>query len=288
MLTDNSDLLDEQLVEMATNGDLSALDQLIRRHQAFIYNVALRYALSPQDAQDLSQEALVKIVTRIGQFAGKSSFRTWAYRIVVNTFLDAEKTPLEGEITSFEQYGEALDSMLLQPLQLPADTEPDAGLIVEEAKLGCMLGMLLCLDRKQRLVFILGDLFGVPSAVGAEVFGVPADTYRKRLQRARRDLRNFMNAKCGLINKANPCRCRAKTTAFIAAGWVDPQQLKFTRPTLRTVAQRAKAAVGPVDTLLADDYVELYRQHPYYDGPDWAVRFRKLVADERVREVFDL
>ena len=283
MRTDNS-LPDEELVTAARAGRLDALEQLVRRHQDFIYNVALRYALNPTEAQDLSQEALVKIVTRIATFSRASSFRTWAYRIVVNTFLDGKRGALEEQITDFRAYGAALDAL---PLSEPPPTPPqELQLQVQEAKLGCMLGMLLCLDRPQRLVFILGDLFQLPASTGAEIFDLAPAAYRKRLQRARADLTSFMNDKCGLINPANPCRCRRKTAAFIEAGWVDPKHLRFTRPHLRRLADAARAGTDEMDDLLERQYVDLYRRHPFYDAPATAERFRSLLADERVRRVF--
>ena len=95
-----------------------------------------------------------------------------------------------------------------------------------------------------------------------------------------------MNDKCGLINRANPCRCRRKTTAFIEAGWVDPDRLQFTRPHLRRLEKAARTGTAEVDDLLERAYVDLYRQHPFYDAPATAERFRSLLADERVRWVF--
>ena len=80
-------------------------------------------------------------------------------------------------------------------------------LLVEEAKIGCTMGMLLCLDRKQRLIFTLGEILGASDTVGAAVLEMTADNFRQSLARARRDLYSFMSDKCGLVNKSNPCRC---------------------------------------------------------------------------------
>jgi hypothetical protein len=91
---------------------------------------------------------------------------------------------------------------------------------VTEAMLACTSGTLLCLDREQRLAYILGAIFGVSDTIAAEVLEITPENYRQRLARARRDLRNFMNEKCGLVNQANPCRCAKKTRGFIQAGHV--------------------------------------------------------------------
>src|SRR5580765_8737837 len=84
----NNDLL---LVREAQEGSRIALEKLLKFHQGFIYNVALRLVRNPDDAADLSQEAIIKVITKLNQFKGKSSFRTWIYKIVVNHFIKSKK-----------------------------------------------------------------------------------------------------------------------------------------------------------------------------------------------------
>ena len=73
----------------------------------------------------------------------------------------------------------------------------------------------------------MGELFFVPHDIGAEILAISKENYRQRLHRARCDLVNFMNKKCGIINKDNPCRCHKKLTGFIKKGWVDPVSLNL-------------------------------------------------------------
>ena len=111
-----------------------------------------------------------------------------------------------------------------------ASNEAEQKLNVNEAKISCMNGMLLCLDRKQRLIFLLGELFEFPDTVEAEVMEISRENFRVRLHRAKKQLYTFMNGKCGLVNKKNPCRCARKTAGFIKAGCVDPKTLQFYNP----------------------------------------------------------
>ena len=79
---------DGDLVVQARNGDRVALEKLVLRHQAWIYNIAVRMVFRPHDAEEVTQEVLVKVITRLGTFIGQSSFHTWLYRIVANHFLN--------------------------------------------------------------------------------------------------------------------------------------------------------------------------------------------------------
>jgi RNA polymerase sigma factor (sigma-70 family) len=86
-----SDPEDCALVARAKGGDREALEAIVRRHQAWIYNIALRMLYHPQDAEDATQEILIKALTRLSSFEGRSSFRTWLYRIVVNHVLNMKR-----------------------------------------------------------------------------------------------------------------------------------------------------------------------------------------------------
>ncbi len=97
------------LVKESLNGDRKALDQLVKLHQPIIYNVAWKMAHDPNDAMDLTQEVLIKVITKLSQFNFKSSFRTWLYRIVVNEFLQGKRRKSELRFTSFKDYGAELD-----------------------------------------------------------------------------------------------------------------------------------------------------------------------------------
>lgn len=279
---------DTRLALLARDGDATALEELVRKHHEWIYNLSLRFMLNPADASDLAQEALIKIVTRIGQFEGRSAFRTWAYRIVANTFLDARRGRLENAISNFTDYGRELDSIPLQSFDPTIASQPERKVLIEEAKLGCMLGMLLCLERTQRLTFLIGEILEAPSQVGGEIFGISPAAFRKRLERARRDLSEFMNDKCGLLNENNPCRCEKKTTGFIKAGWVDPASIKFTGAHLQALKADSKKKSADFDQLYENDYAPLFRQHPFYRQPELAERIQAIIASPETKRVFHL
>ena len=227
---------------------------------------------------------LIKLLTKLSTFQGRSSVRTWLYRIVVNHVLNMKRARGEVREWTFAKYGDGLrgteDEDLPDPRSVPADVQ----LLVDEARITCSSGMLLCLDREQRLVYILGDIFGVSDTVGAELLETSRDNFRQKLSRARRDLHRFMQEECGLVNKANPCRCAKKTQAFIRAGYVNPHDLLFVKThvaRVRDVSPKVHSAIDALDVA----YAEIHRDHPFQPSPDFVAAIRNLINQPRFRSI---
>lgn len=194
----------EVLVEGALAGELAALEGLVRGLQDRIYALALRFLWSPQDAEDATQEILIRIVTRLDRFEGRSKFTTWAHRVAVNHLLDSKVSRGEQAKVSFESIEPEL--IAIRPTR---DLERDVDFARQRARveLACLHGMLLCLPRDQRMALILGMVLEVEGPDGAVLLGITPERYRKRLSRAKQRLGEFMQRRCGLIAKEAACRC---------------------------------------------------------------------------------
>src|SRR3954447_1803976 len=103
------DHADAELVEQARNGDRGALELLVLRHQAWIYNIAVRMVFQPQDAEEVTQEVLIKVITKLSTFKGESTFRTWLYRIAANHVLNMKRRRAETNVSTFADYGAAIE-----------------------------------------------------------------------------------------------------------------------------------------------------------------------------------
>ena len=283
--TITSDITDESLVAQARNGNWNALEQLIQRHQAWIFNIALRMVRKREEAEDITQEVLLKMLTKLSTFQGKSSFRTWLYRIVVNHILNLKQRQVE---ITFSELGTLMEELPDQTLPDPADVSLPLSVLIEEAKIGCTKAMLLCLDQRQRLVYILGELFGVKSDLGAELMDISPSNFRQLLTRARHDLSSYMNKKCGLINSSNPCRCVRKTRSFVEQGYVDPEGRRFTRERLGQISELAPSRSNDIDDLIQQQHAAIFRDQPFLAPPDQAITLCRLINTQAFRNTLIL
>jgi hypothetical protein len=155
------------------------------------------------------------------------------------------------------------------------------------------MGMLLCFDREQRLVFVLGEIFEVSDAIASEILDMSKDAFRQKLARARRQLvssgtSSFMQEQCGLVNRANPCRCARKTLGFVRDGIVDPRRLVFHQAHLALVREVCAARKGAFDELVDRAHASLFRETPFYEGPDIAARLREWIDGDPLERTLGL
>ena len=102
----------EANAKKAQQGDQAALEELIAQIQGKIYGLALRMLWHPEDAQDATQEILLRVVTHLATFRGESAFFTWVYRIAANHLLRFRKSRLEEQGFTFERFGKDLEEGL--------------------------------------------------------------------------------------------------------------------------------------------------------------------------------
>lgn len=213
----------EDVGRRAIDGDRNALEELVRALQGDIYGLALRMLCNREDAEDATQEILVRIVTHLSQFDFRSKLKTWVYRVAVNYILDVKKSPVERLHLSFEQFAEDLTS----GLSLEAPSETEQSLLIEEVKVGCTFGMLQCLDRPHRLAYILGEILELPGPAAAEALEISPDLFRKRLQHARTAILKFTKNYCGLASDTAPCKCNRQVPSALRLGRISASSCNF-------------------------------------------------------------
>ncbi|MFS4492194.1 RNA polymerase sigma factor [Maribacter sp. 2308TA10-17] len=286
-LADYSDQKDLELIQLAVNGNRNSLSQLIERHQQYIYNIALKMINNVADAEDITQEILIKLVTNLSKYdSTKGKFRTWLYRITFNHFLNTKQQKYEKLVTGFDVFFNYIEET--PEIPLTAIEEAELQLEIEESKVSCMAGMLMCLNREQRLIYIVGELFEIDHTLGSEIFEISPANFRQKLARARKDLYQWMHNKCGLVNKENPCRCPKKTKGFIANGWINPKDLKWHSDYQERIKDFSKEKL-PATLLTVDSiYTSLYKEHPFKISRNTENIIEKIINNDTLNSTFDL
>ena len=183
---------DEDLVQQARAGDRLATEELFRRHWAVAHRVAFRLLGHEQDAQDATQECMIKALGHLGDFDGRCGFRNWLLRIVTNAAFDSgrkrKRRPTlglgspDGEADGFE----------------PSTTE-DPALDLRRADLRRTLDAALNrISPKQRQTFVLHAEAGLTYEEIAEVQNVPLGTVMSRIYYARTKLQSYLDGVEGL------------------------------------------------------------------------------------------
>lgn len=280
--------LEEQsqlLIKKSLDGDKYALNELVKLHEPFIYNVAWKYTNDEDEAKDLTQEVLIKIITKLSSFEGKSSFRTWAYRIVFNQFLQTKRRPMESRWESLDAFASELNS--IPSPELSPEEEAEHVFRTKTARTRCMSGMLMCLTREQRLMYILGEVFRVDHNIGSEIFGLSKENYRVKLSRTRKEFHSFMNRQCGLVNLDNPCRCSKKAKAMEAAGKMQTNKKLFDPEYYSTVTRFSEKVGDEVADTVDRKYVEFFQKHPSKTNFDADTVIDEIVNDKNLHKYFN-
>lgn len=217
-------MTEQELIQKCLEGDKKSLEIIIKSIHGLIFNLALRFLWNRMDAEDATQEILLKIITNLSKFNGKSKFETWAYRVATNYLINHKQTQVEKVLTSFEVY--AAD---LQTFKAPIEYNlPDKDLLEKELKTSCTLAMLQCLNREQRMAFILGSILKTDSKTGAAITNTTPENFRKRVEQSRKRIAHFLNGNCGVFNPVNPCRCSKRINTALVCGRIDKNNLSFT------------------------------------------------------------
>lgn len=255
----------EGLAALAVAGDGEALARLCEHLEAPVFRLCLRMLGDPRDAEDAAQDILIKVITHLGSFEGRSRLTTWVHRIAVRHVLAIKRSRAEERVIDEAAFSAMLDAGLAFGAQA-APPSPEDRALATEVRLSCTEGMLLVLNRDERLALVLVDLLGFTAAEAADIVECEHDAVRQRLSRARARLGRFLEATCGVANDAAACRCDAQIAAKQALGLTSAKQrfAPLVAGDIPTVAEPARVTTA-VDELRALRLVT----HTFHRGGVW-------------------
>jgi RNA polymerase sigma-70 factor, ECF subfamily len=166
-------LADGDLVRAAQDDDVVAFEELVRRHRDLAFRVALRICRDRSDAEDVTQEAIVRAWRALDGFRGDARFSTWLCRIVTNLAIN--------RVTRARRHAREVPDAGTRSAD-PAERTVDA------ERLDLALRALDALTAEQRACFVLCEIEGLSYDETAQVLGVEIAAVKGRLFRARQDL----------------------------------------------------------------------------------------------------
>ena len=173
---------DHALAQKAGQGDMSAFEELYRRHYRRVYSLCLRMTQNVSEAEDLAQEAFVQLFRKIGSFRGESAFTTWLHRLTVNQVLmHFRKRSVRDEKTTAE--GETPDQTVM------GTENPNRMPVVDRIALDNAIAQL---PPGYRTVFVLHDVEGYEHEEIGRMLGCAVGTSKSQLHKARMKLRNLL------------------------------------------------------------------------------------------------
>lgn len=206
-----------ELARRAVGGDAQALSSLCEALTSPVSRLCTRMLGAGAEADDAAQDILVKVVTNLSSFEGRSALTTWVHRLAVRHLIALKAPKREAAAVDEVAFSALLDQGLAYGATQPAPS-PETRALINEVRLSCTQGMLMMLSVEDRLALVLVELLGFDSVEGADIAEVSAEAFRQRLARARARLGAFLRAQCGVVCAEARCRCERQLPAKRALG----------------------------------------------------------------------
>jgi RNA polymerase sigma-70 factor (ECF subfamily) len=186
---------DRDLVARAQAGDTRAFEELVRRHQRWVFTLAFRMVGDGAEAEDLAQEVFLKAYRGLGGFRGAARFSTWLHSIASHHCLNALETRSRQPLyhRERERPGEPGGDDPPPRLERVPNGRPRADAVLERRDRARLVQAALArLSPDHRLIVVLRDIQEMSYEAIAESLGIELGTVRSRLHRARMELKDLL------------------------------------------------------------------------------------------------
>lgn len=274
---------EKRTIAAAVSGSQQALEEVLLSVQDMVFNLSLRMLGTIPDAEDATQEILIKVMTRLSSFRRESRLSTWVFRIAVNYLRACRKGMFAQRPLSFEDYG--ADIVSGREKDVPdLSGGVDQALLERELKLSCSNVMLQCLDPDSRCIYILGTMFRLDSRIAADILELTPETYRQRLSRIRKKMGDFLGKYCGLSG-TGVCTCGRRTSYAVATHRINPGNLSF--QAMETCGYGDIAAYTDAMEEL-DELSQIFAGFPAYRSPERVAGWvRDIISSKRFSTVME-
>ncbi|SHJ01440.1 RNA polymerase sigma-70 factor, ECF subfamily [Dethiosulfatibacter aminovorans DSM 17477] len=177
------------LIKMSQKGDIDSFETLIKDYKKVAYNIALKYLRNKEDAEDVSQESLIKVFKNIGKFNMNSSFKTWMYRIVVNTCLDFKRKKKENTVSVDQPLHSGYDEFYME---LEDEKSSPENIVDKKLTSEMVMEAIEKLDDDFKTVIILRDINDFSYDEISRILSCNIGTVKSRISRGRQKLKEIL------------------------------------------------------------------------------------------------
>jgi RNA polymerase sigma-70 factor (ECF subfamily) len=171
------------LIERCKRGDIAAFDLLIRQYEKRVYNFAYRLSNNQDDAEDVAQEAFIRVFNAVGTFRGEANFSTWLFKIVTNVYLDERKRAKAHTTVPLDEFIELEEDTVSRQIE---DAGPTPEMVVQERERNQIIQEAIqSLPEYQRVMIVLYHNQEKSYEEIAQIMNLPIGTVKSRLNRAR-------------------------------------------------------------------------------------------------------
>jgi len=181
---------EQALIKRCKNGDLQAFEELISKYEAKVFNITFRILGDYTEAEDVSQDILIKVFKYIKGFKEQSSFYTWLYRITVNECMDMVKKRKKNSACSLDSPLEFGDDEVTREIQDSGESVEQK--VVRNELRKCLADAIKLLKDEHRIVIVLRDVQGFSYEEISEITKCPPGTVKSRINRARCELKDIL------------------------------------------------------------------------------------------------
>ena len=189
---------ERDLIQRCKQGDLAAFNELIKKYEKQVYNFAYRLTGNYDDANDVAQDAFLRVFNAIGSFRGDASFSTWLFRITTNVFLDERKRKRAHPHASLDETLDLDESSVARQIEDPGLT-PE-GKTEERERRDMLAAAIMSLPENQRAMVVLYHSQQKSYEEISAIMDLPIGTVKSRLNRARLALKDKLNPIKELFN----------------------------------------------------------------------------------------
>lgn len=279
--------IDTGYIKKIQNGCQESFAHLIRKYQKYIFNIIVRISpnVSFHEAEDISQEVLIKVYNNIPDFRFECTFKVWLYKIVINSAIDFIRKNKKAKQNKWVNL-RVSDNEYLEKYHPDLLNNPvEARMLIKEMQIKCLIGFFVCLNQRERAVYIFGTILKLPGKMGAQILEMTYANYRKMHSRSKQKIENIMQNSCSLINKKAKCQCKKALSQCLQNNYIKKGKYEYSSDDVKLFRKSLLSANSVFRKFLNKKCHKILRSLPQYESRHTIDSIKKIVTSQDFKAV---